>query len=273
VWLVPAAVDPASRPTAREDREAARLRRAAATHSTSGLGAAPVSAAAVFHQAFELAVRLSKAYQPQSADAIRRDEHERLASSPPADTYEECEQSLLKRSHLSHIGGVFTQSRVERLRMPTNEGNVWHSPPKHYGRRTWTAAEVERRDLFIVAVPWTSDPGSNVAACRNALASAEEHLVALNAWLQTCPTTKIRRRALLNDLYVHVVPRIIASLEYLEAAAGDADRTHRVLDLLRHRVASAAAAGTSTRAAATHVAPVAVHCGNLLEVCAALSAL
>ena len=97
--------------------------------------------------------------------------------------------------------------------------------------------------------------------------------MSINHMLQTSPVSQFRRRALLNDLYVNVVPKVINLLEFLETAACDADKSARVVEIVRYRAQAAAAPGSALAMASIAVMPVVVHCGNLTEVCSAIASL
>jgi hypothetical protein len=225
----------------RLNKENESMRQAASTVTTSTLAPAPVSQASVFQQAFDLTVRLSKNYY-----------HGRL-------------------SPMSVSFNVKEPTHREEPVAPAK--NAWASPDRHAERRSWDATEVERRDLLVLAIPWSTDLDANAKFITAALRSAEMHMINLNGWLQTCPTSKLRRRTLLNDLYVNVIPRIVSYLEFLADINDSPRKSAQVLELLRHRQEVAAPPGSLVAVAARELSPVAIHCGNLLEVCTALSSL
>lgn len=181
-------------------------------------------------------------------------------------------------------GGVLTRApRASNFGVAASK-NPWAPPErKAEQRRTWAAADVQRGDLFLFALPWSrSDPDGNATALKKTLRSAKAHMVHLHDDLQKQPIANVRRRVLLNDLYANVMPRVVACLEYLRDEMAGGGRAHataaaqRVGDLLATSMSPsrqrAVMAGVDRSAAAAAVAAEnELHPGNLQQVCAGLA--
>lgn len=133
-------------------------------------------------------------------------------------------------------------ARIEKERNPfvpiTRLADRWRAQLK---RRQWGVKELQREDVLLFLVHYTH----LMTELPDAIAAVEDHLYYLRRQLQLCPTRVVRRRCLLNDLYMNVYPKVHLFLRYVHQQAR---RSRSVLQLL-----STFSGGT-------------IHSGNVLDV-------
>lgn len=92
-------------------------------------------------------------------------------------------------------------------------------------RRQWGIKELLREDVLLFVVHYAH----LMTELPDAIAAVEDHLFYLRRQLQTCPTRDVRRRCVLNDLYLNVYPTLHLFLRYINQQAR---RSRSVLQLL-----------------------------------------
>nr|CAB71234.2 hypothetical protein L6586.05 [Leishmania major] len=137
---------------------------------------------------------------------------------------------------------VDTSARIEKERNPfVPVANLVDRRQAQLKRRQWGVKELQREDVLLFLVHYTH----LMTELPDAIAAVEDHLYYLRRQLQLCPTRVVRRRCVLNDLYMNVYPKLHLFLRYVDQQAR---RSRIVLQLL-----STFSGGT-------------IHSGNVLDV-------
>lgn len=133
------------------------------------------------------------------------------------------------------------KSSVRIAQQSTKERNPWIPPPKQRPALRWSMRDIKHSDvlLFVVRYP------NLIEELKQAMESVEEHTKHLHRALQLCPIRERSRRCLLNDLYLHVYPKVHLFLRYIAHQAGQVDA---VGQLLSH-----------------HDGGMCIHSGNVIE--------
>ncbi|KAG5478665.1 hypothetical protein LSCM1_06069 [Leishmania martiniquensis] len=108
-------------------------------------------------------------------------------------------------------------------------------------RRLWGVKELQREDVLLFLIHYAH----LMTELPDAVAAVEDHMYYLRRQLQLCPTREVRRRCVLNDLYMNVYPKLHLFLRYINQQAR---RSRSVLQLI-----STFSGGT-------------IHSGNVLDV-------
>ena len=98
----------------------------------------------------------------------------------------------------------------------------------------WAVADLRRGDMFHFSVPVTEHLPRSLS---HVIVDLKAHLCDINAALQQCPLKDVSRRALLTDMLVHILPRLLACLQCLR----DHHETTRSLCLARDESSISAA--------------------------------
>lgn len=102
------------------------------------------------------------------------------------------------------------QSKIEK------EKNVWQPKQKVQQGRTWSVAELEKEDLFVFALSPALDNFED--SLKQTIEAVRSYYGHLHRLVETCPSSKPRRRCLLLDLYTNVAPRLAQYLETINNA-------------------------------------------------------
>ncbi|KAG5478451.1 hypothetical protein LSCM4_04684 [Leishmania orientalis] len=82
-------------------------------------------------------------------------------------------------------------------------------------RRQWGVKELQREDVLLFLIHYAH----LMTELPDAIAAVEDHMYYLRRQLQLCPTRKVRRRCVLNDLYTNVYPKLHLFLRYINQQA------------------------------------------------------
>ncbi|KAG5501226.1 hypothetical protein JIQ42_06226 [Leishmania sp. Namibia] len=137
---------------------------------------------------------------------------------------------------------VDSSSRIAKERNPfasaTKPAEVRQA---QQARRQWGVKELQREDVLLFLIHYAH----LMTELPDAIAAVEDHMYYLRRQLQLCPTRKVRRRCVLNDLYTNVYPKLHLFLRYINQQVR---RSRSVLQLI-----SDFSGGT-------------IHSGNVLDV-------
>jgi hypothetical protein len=91
--------------------------------------------------------------------------------------------------------------------------------------RAWTVQELRREDVLLFLIRYSH----LMTELPEAIGAVEDHLYFLRRQLQLCPTRDVRRRCVLNDLYMNVYPNMHLFLRFINQQAR---RSRGVLQML-----------------------------------------